>query len=319
MQEKQGGNNSKSSARFRDMETLKYVLRSIEQNCSWYNKIYLITKGYHPEWLNIDHPKIKLIREDELYFNKSHLPVFSASSIEMNLANLKDISEQFIYLNDDMIIMQKLDINRFFINEKPVDFFYHAWIPRNKLFTFFKGDDTWVHSLNNSLQLINKKFSPIKLDKQYLYHKSYSPMHKFSNFLLSNVYKKIFWLRHWHHPQPYLKNTLKEVYIEFKDEMMECSQNKFRDNNDLTQYLYRYWQLAKGEFYPYKHNDDLIANITSFSVLEKMIDILNTNHHINFVCFNDSTDLSDSEYNKVKTKLRNYLEKYFPDKASFEK
>ncbi|EJD6379134.1 Stealth CR1 domain-containing protein, partial [Providencia rettgeri] len=44
--------------RFRDLETLKYVLRSIEFNCPWYNKIYLITEGHIPEWLNLDSEKI---------------------------------------------------------------------------------------------------------------------------------------------------------------------------------------------------------------------------------------------------------------------
>ncbi len=310
--------DANSNARFRDMETLKYTLRAIEQNCPWYNKIYLITKGYCPEWLNIDHEKIELIREDELFIDKSHLPVFSSVAIEMNLVNLKNLSEKFVYMNDDFIIFNKIKPSRFFVDDKPVDFLSHNVIPRNKLFEIIKRRDTWIHSINNVLKLFNTKFAPVQLENQYLYHKSYSTLDKFNNFFLQKIFKKFIWLNHWHHPQPLLKQTLKDVYDEFSVEMMECSKNRFRSNSDLNQYMYRYWQLAKGEFYPYKHNDDLIANITSFSVLEKMIDTLNTNKNINFVCFNDSTDLSDEEYYKVKTALSDYLEKHFPDKASFE-
>ena len=307
-----------SSSRFRDMETLRYVLRSIEQSCPWYNKIYLITEGHYPKWLNINHEKIVLITHDELYFDKTHLPVFSSSSIEMNLVNIKGLSEKFVYLNDDTIIMKKLNKKRFFVDNKPVDFLSHGWIPRNKLFGKLRRMDAWVHSINNNLKLINNKFSPLSLDKSSLYHSSYEVKTKISNFLLEHIYGKFIWLEHWHHPIPYLKSTLKEVHEEFKEEMMTCSSNRFRKNNDLTQYLYRYWQLASGNFYSYQHNDDLIANITSIEILENMIEEIEENSNINFVCFNDDLNLSDLEFIKVKEKLNFFLEECFPSKSSFE-
>jgi len=96
--------DANSSARFRDSGTLKYVLRSIEKNCPWYNKIYLITCGHHPEWLDINSPKIELVKHSDIYDNKEHLPVFNSSSIEMSLPNIKGLSEHFVYLNDDTII-----------------------------------------------------------------------------------------------------------------------------------------------------------------------------------------------------------------------
>ena len=311
--------DSNSNARFRDMETLKYTLRAIEDNCPWYNKIHLITEGHRPKWLNFNHPKINLITHEELYFDKRHTPTFNSASIEMNLANLKNLSEKFVYMNDDFIIWNKIDSSRFFTDDKPVDFLSHNIIPRNKLFELLKGRDTWIHSINNMLELFNNKLTPLQLGHQYLYHKSYSILDKINNFFLQNIYKKIIWINHWHHPQPLLKQTLKDVYNEFSIEMMECSKNKFRSNNNLNQYMYRYWQLLKGEFYPFKHDDGLVSNISSFNVLQNMIERLESDPTINFVCFNDSTDLSDAEYGKVKTELKNYLEKNFPEKASFER
>jgi hypothetical protein len=307
-----------SPSRFRDMETLKYVLRSIEKNYPWYNKIYLITEGHYPKWLDINHEKIVLVTHDELYFDKTHLPTFSSSSIEMNLPNLQGLSEHFVYLNDDTLIMRPIEKSRFFIDGLPVDFLSHGWIPRNKFFGMFRRMDAWVYSINNNLNLINRKFSPIRLEKMYLYHSTYNFKTKLSNFLLSNIYKKFVWIEHWHHPIPYLRSTLKDVYNEFEKEMMTCSSNKFRKNNDLTQYLYRYWQLASGNFYPYKHNDAIIANITSINILNDMLNVIEKNEDINFVCFNDDLDLSDSEFLVVKNKLKSFLEKTFPNKASFE-
>jgi len=311
-------NDSLSYARFRDMETLKYVLRGIEKNCPWFNKIYLITKGYYPKWLNINHKKIVLVNEEELFIDKSHLPTFNSVSIEMNLINLKNLSEKFIYLNDDMVIINPLKEDRFFKNDLPVDFFVHGWIPRNTFFEIIKKRDTWIHSINNTLKLINTKSNKKLMNKEFLYHHTYSFKDKISNFLFKNIYKKIFWIEHWHHPQPLLKSTIKEVFDEFKTEMLVSSKNRFRSKTDLNQYIYRYWQFINGNFYPYKYNDSIISNLDSLNVLENLIKKINSSPNINLVCFNDSVHLSDNDYNIVKNKLNFFLEEKFPDKASFE-
>ena len=311
--------DANATARFRDMGTLKYVLRSIEQNCPWYHKIYIITTGHYPNWLDVKHEKIVLVTHQELYIDKTHLPVFSSSSIEMNLVNIKGLSEKFVYLNDDTVIIKKLDKSRFFLENKPVDFLSHGWIPRGRFFEKLKGRDTWIHSLNNNLKLVNKYVNPLSIEKRNLYHESYGFKVKVSNFLLEKVYKKLFWLEHWHHPMPYLRSTLEEVYDEFKDEMMTCSSNRFRANNDLTQYIYRYWQLAKGDFSPYKYNDGYDADIVSFEYLENSIIEIEANLNINFVCFNDQMmNIEDEEFIQTKELLIQYLENKFPQKASFE-
>ena len=307
-----------TQTRFRDMHTLKYVLRSIEKNCPWYNKIYLITTGHTPDWLDISHPRIKLITHEELFIDKTALPVFNSNAIEMNLVNIKELSEKFVYLNDDMIIWKPLKVDRFFTNNKPIDFFHHGWIPRNKLFELLKGKDTWIDALNNNLKLINNTFSAPPIDKK-IYHHSYSFKNKISNFLYKNVYKKVFWINHWHHPQPYCKNTIQEVYETYPKEMIACSHNKFRSSSDTTPYLYRYWHLMKGDFVPYDHNDGFVAKITSFSYLQKTLKELKENKKINFVCFNDQmSDVPDEEFEQTSIVLENYLQNIFPDKASFE-
>lgn len=307
-----------SASRYRDVNTLKYVLRAIEKNCPWYNKIHIITCGHKPEWLNTNHPKINLITHKEMYFDKSHLPVFNSSSIEMNLPNLQGISEQFVYLNDDMLIMKKTPINRFFHNNIPVDFLSHGWIPRNKLFKRIRGMDPWVHSLVNNLNLVNKKLRPLNYDSNYLYHHSYSLKTRVSNFFLQRIFKRIIWIEHWHHPQPYLMTTLKDVYKAFPEDMMVCSRNKFRSNNDLTQYLYRYWHLAKNEYSPHQYNDGIAINISTEKQLKGVIALIKNNDSINFVCFNDSDDISNEEYIIIKDLLTDYLDENFNKPASFE-
>jgi hypothetical protein len=268
-------------------------------------------------WLDISHPKIELITHEKLYINQSDLPTFNSSSIEMNLVNIKKLSETFIYLNDDTVVWNSLKEERFFKNNKPVDFFHHAWIPRNKLFEILKGKDTWINSLNNNIQLLNG-ITP-KMRKQHYYHHTYPFMQKISNFLQKNIYKKIFWIHHWHHPQPYLKTTLKDVYAIYEKEMLTSSSNKFRATNDLTQYLYRYWHLLSGDFEPFFHNDGFVAKISSLKSLEHLILQIENHNNLSFVCFNDQANhIGNQEFEKISIILENFLEKKFPHKASFE-
>ena len=308
-----------SNTRFRDTNTLKYVLRSIEKNCPWFNKIYLITTGHIPHWLNVSHPKIELVTHKELFIDTSVLPVFNSNAIEMNLVNIKELSEKFVYLNDDMIIWKQLDIDRFFKDNKPIDFFHHAWVPRNKIFEILKGKDTWVDAINNNIRLINDKFPISEMKMNQYYHHSYSIKNKISNLLYKTVYKKLLWINHWHHPQPYTKDTIQEVYNSYNKEMIETSSHKFRSSNDITPYLYRYWHLMKGNFEPFYHNDGFVAKITSLSYVQNIIKEIKQGQNINFVCFNDQmNNATKDEFEHVTITLENYLESIFSDKASFE-
>lgn len=309
--------NATTGSGYRDLGTLKYVLRSIEKNCPWYNKIHLITCGHTPHWLNTEHPKINFVTHNEMYFDSSHLPTFNSSSIEMNLPNLKDVAEQFVYLNDDTIILNPIKIERFFQEGKPVDFLSHGWLARNTLFSILRGMDSWTYSLNNSLYLINQKFQPLKFEKKYLYQPTYPFLNKISNYFLQRYYQRFIWIEHWHHPKPYLMSTLHKVYNEFNHEMMSCSKNKFRASNDLTQYLYRYWDLASKNFTPYKYNDGFSTNITSVKKLKNIF--TNITPSINFICLNDSFKLKDSEFKEIQTLIVDFLEDEFNEPASFEK
>ena len=304
--------------RYRDWGTLKYVLRSIEKYMPWYNKIYIITEGHYPEWLDVQNTKIQLVTHDEIYFDKSHLPTFSSPSIEMNLVNIKGLAEKFIYFNDDTMVLKPLERERFFCHDKPVDFLSHGWFSRNRLFEKLRGMNEWAHSIKNNIDLINKKYSVSNLTSEQLYHKSYSFKVKFSNFLLDKVYKKFLWFEHWHHPQPYLKSTLASAREVFLKEMMTCSQNRFRHKSDLNQYLYRYLQLASGNFSPYKHDDGLYVKIENQKDMDAFVADMSG---YAFGCPNDSVSdkVSAEEQKYIMRTLVEKLEKLFPEKSSLER
>lgn len=89
--------------RFRDNEELRYSLRSLQQFCGWVRNVYIVTNGQVPNWLDISHPRIHIVTHEEIFPDKSHLPTFSSPAIESNLFRIPGLSENFIYLNDDVM------------------------------------------------------------------------------------------------------------------------------------------------------------------------------------------------------------------------
>ena len=69
-----------SAARWRDRDELKYSLRSVEKFMPWVNKIYIVTDNQIPSWLNLEHPKIRIIDHTEI-FPPDALPTFNSQAI----------------------------------------------------------------------------------------------------------------------------------------------------------------------------------------------------------------------------------------------
>ena len=90
--------------RFADNEELRYSLRSLYKFAPWVRNIYILTNGQIPSWLNIDHPRIKVVSHAQVFQNKSHLPTFSSPAIESNIHNIQGLSKHFLYFNDDVLL-----------------------------------------------------------------------------------------------------------------------------------------------------------------------------------------------------------------------
>lgn len=65
--------------------------------CSWVNKIYFVTWGHVPKWLNTAHEKIQIVKHED-FMAPAYLPTFNINSIELNLHRIKGLSEHFVFL-----------------------------------------------------------------------------------------------------------------------------------------------------------------------------------------------------------------------------
>ena len=106
-----------SSNRFADNNELKYSLRSVDKYVPWIRKIFIVTNGQIPNWLDLHHPRIKLVTHQDIFTNKSHLPTFSSPAIESHIHRIPGLSKKFIYMNDDVLFGAPV---------WPDDFFTHS-------------------------------------------------------------------------------------------------------------------------------------------------------------------------------------------------
>ena len=301
-------NNSKnevSEARFRDYGFLKYWFRGVEKFAPWVNKIHFVTCGQKPEWLNVNHPKLNLVNHED-YIPRQFLPCFNSTSIEMHLNKIHDLSDHFVYFNDDFFIINKVEQERFFRNGLPCDI---------ATFRFNSGMSQWAKRIKNNLIIINKHFDKKEVLNRFhdkWFDKSYGAKARW-NYILK-PYNKFVTLRTPHNAQPYLKSTFDEVWAAAGEELMESSTHRFRSISDLTPELFRTWQICKGNFEPYNTYND--TKMFPLLIRSKQAIEAVRNQSCKLICLNDNIHISD--YAQVMKNIQNAFESILPEKSSFE-
>ncbi len=131
-----------------EVEELKYVVHSILKYAPFIRSIYIVTDNQKPKFLNTNnidgYAKVKIIDHKEIFKgDTSYLPVFNSRSIETKLYNIPNLSEHFIYFNDDIFLIKPVKPSHFFYKEEPVirgkwnkfkeDVFYKKLVPKKNI------------------------------------------------------------------------------------------------------------------------------------------------------------------------------------------
>lgn len=296
--------------RYRDMELLKYWFRAVEAYAPWVNKIHFVTYGHLPQWLNCDAPKLNIVNHTD-FIPEKYLPTFSSHPIELNMHRIKDLSEAFVYFNDDFFLNAPVSQEFFFKKGLPCDYIYAKNI-------FFEDiDDVYAHVCASCIAETNKHFS---------YAESFfkNPF-KYINFRygLKNNIKNILKLENTvsftgiddsHLPAAYLKNTFEEAWEASPEALDRVSSNKFRTTVDVSQSVFRYRQLASGKFSPVSKKSRgkyfRVSNDNS-----ELIKTLN-DKSCNMICINDVP--GDIDFEKAKKEIAEAFEKLLNKKSEFE-
>lgn len=298
--------------RYRDWELLKYWFRGVEYNAPWLGKIYFITWGHLPHWLNIAHPNLVIINHKD-YIPSKYLPTFSSHPIELNIHRIKGLSEKFIYFNDDFYLINKTKYSDFFIDSLPCDM---AVLKKD---IYYTGDDVFLNVLKNNTMLINKHFKKKSIIKDNLkkwFDFSYKDnLLRTALFYLSTDINEFPGFQYHHLPQPLLKSTLQEVWDLEYDYLDMVSSSKLRNYNDVNQYIFKNWQLCKGQFSP-KNVKKIGKGFTLDDESIKHVDNIINNKKIKMLCLNDGKNISN--FYKTKKMLVDIFDNKFPNKSSYE-
>lgn len=293
--------------RYRDMKTLKYWFRSVEKYAPWVNKIYFVTWGHLPKWLNTNNEKLVIVNHKDFIPNEN-LPVFNSNSIEPYMHKIKGLSEQFVYFNDDVFIDKNVKPTDFFKNGKPRDVFGFDNLSINK-------DDMIMSRISfNNVSLIAREFNKKDFIKKN-YFKIFNLKYGALNFrsLLTLPWRYFSRFYDPHVGISFLKSTFEEVWEKFGDELAISTKNRVRDVTDLSIWLFRYYQLLKGEFVPkstrsYKYFDNAKGAKKICKAIKKK--------KYKMFCINDSN--IDVDFDKFTQEIINAYEIALPQKSSFE-
>lgn len=130
--------NFKQGELIENIHSLKYSIRSIVKNFAGFRKIYLVTmRPQKPDWL-IENDKFQIIHHDQI-IEPQYLPTFNSNTIESRIHRIPGLSENFIYINDDFLVMKKTRLKHFMKRNRPLLFeniHYDSRIKEIKWFDF---------------------------------------------------------------------------------------------------------------------------------------------------------------------------------------
>ena len=291
--------------RFRDNGEFLHSLRSVSECVPWINHIYIIT-GFNqkPKWLNTKHPKITIVPHSEI-MPKSAIPTFNATAIEMCIPNIKNLSEKFILMNDDMFFNKHVS-PEFFFDKRG-----RAIVRFNSYTSHPKDIKQWMSTLDGYTKTLVK-----------------------SAKILEDIFgKKLYFGRPSHGIDPYLKSSWLECKNnpEIKKQINKQVKNKFRTDDEIQRWTFNLYDLimgravfihARARKYGKNKISNFIYNLLHWRLVKKS-NIVCTNAMLakNAILKSPTFCINDAPENDTKILMGNakFLEERFPNKCEFEK
>lgn len=274
---------------YEQIDELKFSLRSAHMYAPWINHIFIVTDRQIPSWLNTDNPKISIIDHSQI-LPPEVIPNFNSCAIETALYKIPNLSECFLYSNDDMFFYNPVSPHFFFNkNNKPI-------IRLKKVKT---SNNDYYKTITNAQQLVK-----LKTGKDF----NHLSLH--------------------HNIDAYLKSCLEECNNTFSKELGDTQKSQFRDISNIQRVIFSYFHLTqnKGQLKLIKRTlwqkicallnlgsmDSFVLN-QSIDNVEKIKRLKRFNPKL--FCLNDSDDVIDNQRQKNKE----FLQTLFPHNSPFEK
>ena len=245
--------------RFRGQgDFFKYWFRCVDKYLHWIHKIHFIVQSESqiPSWL--DRSKVNIVYHKD-FIPEEYLPTFNSTTIEMFLWNIKDLSEYFLYANDDIFPFGKL---------RPEYFFNFV---KNKV--------------KNNTSPITVKPGCIMYVKHCLnsYNLAYNKNLKEESMILP-AFK--------HDLRPYIRSEM-EAHFKANEKEILSKLSSFRENKNINVYYFSHCLIRDGLQEPRIDIKSRLINSNTSDVDGKMI----LNSGCNILAIND-TDPNINIYEK---------------------
>lgn len=265
------------SNRFRSWDTLRYLFRSIAVNAPYIEKIHLVVsrESQVPEWINRDEVHIVLHKD---IIPAKFLPTFNSCTIELFIPLIDGLSEEFLYFNDDL----------FLLNPCPPELFFKKGRPQVSL------RQRQLTGTPNTFRL--------QCYNSTVFAKKCAKMHVASNQYLFPP--------HWCNPM--LKSDCLDLLKKDPAEIEKrISQLRTRDN--LNQYAFLVYTYIIG----HSDNHDVPYSYVSFrEPIQEITTKIQTDKH-KLICLNDN-NCTSADYPRYKSMIAAAFKRKFPKYCKYE-
>lgn len=292
---------------FREWDTFKYWFRGVEKFAPWVNHIYVVTSGQKPGFLNFNNPKLTLVSHDRIMPADS-LPTFNSRAIEMNLSKIPGLSDQFVYFNDDMYLISKVEPDDFFKSELPRDVNIISPILPERYGT--------ASTQTNNMEIINEKISKsdfLKNTKGKLFRREYGKYNLKSMLNLSS--RILVGLQETHLPTSFLKSSFDYFWENETDVLNSTTHTRFKNKSNVNQWLFRDWQIVTGRFIPRSIS---FGKLFSLKKGKNQIHKELTKRRVKVLCINDDFNINQLEFAQTKRQLIADFDSFLSNKSTFE-
>ncbi|CAM5230843.1 stealth conserved region 3 domain-containing protein [Streptomyces griseomycini] len=274
-----------SAARFRDRDELRYSLRSIDMYAPWIRNIYIVTDQQVPHWLDLSHPRVRVVDHTEIFGDRGALPTYNSHAIESQLHHIEGLAEHFLYFNDDVFVGRTLMPSVFFLgNGQAKHFMSPTSIP---MAPPSHEDEFNITAAKNNRALIERAFG------QTLVH----------SFL--------------HAPHPLRRSVLADIEEYYHEAVATTAGNQLRSRSDVSvaSSLHHYFGFHTQRSVPGSISCGFV-NVGLSEHAPRLNRILTVRPHDVF-CLNDyhDGDVPEDEQDAI---LAAFLPSYFPVPSQFE-
>lgn len=280
-------NEGTLATRFRSVNELEYCIKSLQKNAPFIRNIFIVTDNQQPECLNQikDTSKIKVIDHKEIFRDyESILPIFNSRSIASAVWRIKDLSEHFIYLNDDFFVLRPLKISDWFIDGKPV--VRGKW----KTSPFIEGSIKKVkQKVFKTSSRVNPTFKTLK------WHGAKKAGFKFK------------YLDIYHTPHPLRKSTIRNYFELHPEEFYENIKYRFRDYSQFSMVSFaNHLELKNGSAHVKPPQEVYMKPVNrSNKYIPNKISLVENDESRLFLCIQSLDSATKEDQNSIMEWLKN--------------